>query len=117
MTRFLDACKQSSAILLPFRDILIAGKIREEDAAFILSAKGLFKLFSDLHLIFASQYLHCVDSDHVLSCWVYSMAHCTAEKLIHPTLPTPKANKIFSRLLLDQNNNVVVTQVTKPPTH
>ena len=68
MTRFLDACKQSSAILLPFLDILIAGKIREEDAAFILSAKGLFKLFSDLHSIFANQYLHCVDSDHVLSC-------------------------------------------------
>ena len=60
MAGFLDACKQSSAILVPFLDILIAGKIRKEEAAFILSAKGLFtlELFSDL--IFANQYLHCV---------------------------------------------------------
>ena len=65
MAEFLDACKQSSAILIPFLDTLIAGKIREEDTAFILSAKGLFtlELFFDLHLNFANQYLHCVDSD------------------------------------------------------
>ena len=55
MAGFLDACKQSSAILVPFLNTLIAGKIREE-AAFILSAKGLFtlELFSDLHSIFTN---------------------------------------------------------------
>ena len=44
MAGFLDACKQSSAILVLFLDILIAGKIREEEVAFILPAKGLFTL-------------------------------------------------------------------------
>ena len=41
MAGFLDGCKQSSAILVPFLDTLIAGKIQEEEAAFIVSAKGL----------------------------------------------------------------------------
>ena len=83
MAGFLDACKQSSAILVPFLNTLIAGKIQEE-AAFILSPKGLstLELFSDLDSIFANQYLHCVDSDRVLSCKVYAVAHRTAEKLI-----------------------------------
>ena len=111
MAGFLDACKQSSAILVPFLNTLIAGKIREEDPAFILSAKGLFtlELFSDLHSIFANQYLHCVDSDCILSCKVYPVAHHNAENLIHPTMQTPKADKIFNSLHLDQNNNVLVT--------
>ena len=83
MAGFLDACKQLSAILVPFLDTLIAGKFQEE-AAFILSAKGLsiLELFSDLDSIFANQYLHCVDSDCVLSSKVYAVAHRTAEKLI-----------------------------------
>ena len=71
MAGFLNACKQSSAILVPFLNTLLAGKIRgEEEALFILSAKGLFtlELFSDLHSIFANQYLHCVDSDRALCC-------------------------------------------------
>ena len=108
MAGFLNACKQSSAILVPFLDTLITEKVREEDAALFLSAKGLFTLglFSDLHSIFANQYLHCVDSDRVLSCEVYAVAHRTAEKLIHPT---PKTDKIFNSLHLDQNNNVLVT--------
>ena len=111
MTGFLDACKQSSAILIPFLDILIPGKIREDDAEFILSAKGLFisELFSDLQSIFANKYLHCVDSDRVLSCEVYAVAHRTAKNLIHPTLPTPTADKIFNSSHLDHNNNVLVT--------
>ena len=41
MAGFLDGCKQSSAILVPFLDTLIAGKIQEEEAAFIISAEGL----------------------------------------------------------------------------
>ena len=109
MAGFLNACKQSSAILVPFLDKLIAEKVAaEEDAALFLSAKGLFtlELFSDLHSIFANQYLHCVDSDHVLNYEVYAVAHGTAEKLIHPT---PKTDKIFNSLHLDQNNNVLVT--------
>ena len=69
MARFLDGCNQSSNILVPFLDTLIAGKIREEEAAYILSATGLFtlELFVDLHHIFTNQYLHCVDSDKILS--------------------------------------------------
>ena len=107
MAGFLNACKKSSAILVPFLDTLIAEKVREEDAALFLSAKGLFtlELFSDQHSIFANQYLHCVDSDRVLSCEVYAVAHRTAEKLIHTT---PKTDKIFNSLHLDQNNNVLV---------
>ena len=42
MAGFLDGCKQSSAILVPFLDTLIAGKIQEEEeAVFVVSAKGL----------------------------------------------------------------------------
>ena len=76
MAGFLDACKHSSAILVPFLDTLITGKIQEA-AAFILSGKGLFtlELFSDPHSIFVNQYLHCIDSDCVLSCKVYAVAH------------------------------------------
>ena len=33
MSGFLDGCKQSSSILVPFLDTLIAGQIREEEAA------------------------------------------------------------------------------------
>ena len=99
---------------LPFLYIfltLIAGKIWEDEAAFILSAKWLFtlELFSDLHLIVANQYLRWVDSDHVLSRGIDDLAHPTAEKLIQPTLPTPNADKIFNNLHLDKNNNVLVT--------
>ena len=67
------------------------------------------ELFSDLHLIVANQYLHRVDSDHVLSRGIDDLAHPTAEKLIQPTLPTTKADKIFNNLHLDKNNNVLVT--------
>ena len=111
MAGSLDAGKQSSAILITFLDTLIAGKIQEEDTAFTLSAKGLFtlELFSDLHSISANWYLHCVDSNRVFSCEVYAVAHHSAEKLIHPTLPTPKADKIFNSLHQDQNNNVLVS--------
>lgn len=103
--------KQSSAILVPFLDTLIARKIQEEGTGIILSVKGLFalELFSNLHSIFTNQYLHCVDNDRVLSCEVYAVAHCTAEKLIQSTLPTPNPDKIFNSLHLDQNNNVLVT--------
>ena len=53
MAGFLDGCKQSSSILIPFLDTLIAGKIREEEAPYIFSAKCLFtlELFADLHHI------------------------------------------------------------------
>ena len=116
MAVFLDACKQSSAILIPFLDTLIAGKIREEDTAFILSVKGLFtlELFFDLHSIFANQYFHCVDSDWGLSCEVYAVALCTVEKLIHPTLPTPKTDKIFNSVHEDQNNDILVALEEDP---
>ena len=44
MADFLDGCKQLS-VLAPLLDTLIPGNIREE-AAYILSAKGLFILAS-----------------------------------------------------------------------
>ena len=103
MAGFLDGCKQSSSILVLFLDTLIVGKIREEEAAFILSAKGLFtlELFADLHPLFSNHYLHSVDSDKVLSCEVYAVARSTANKLVQPPLTTPKADKIFNNLHID----------------
>ena len=67
------------------------------------------ELFFDLYSISANHNLHCVDSDCVLSCEVYTVAHHTAGQLIQPTLPIPKADKIFNSLHLDQTNNVLVT--------
>ena len=86
MAGFLDGCKQSSSILVPFLDTLINGKIRDEETAVILSARGLFclELFADFHPVFSNQYLHCVDSDRILSCEVYDVAQVTAKKLIDP---------------------------------
>ena len=78
---------------MDYCNVGIAGKIREEEAAFIPSAKRLstLELFSDPHSIFANQYLHYVDSDRVLSCEVYAVAHHISEKLIQHKLLTPKA--------------------------
>ena len=111
MAGFLDGCKQSSSISVPFLGTLIAGQIRKEEPAFILCAKGLYtlELFADLNPIFANQYLHCVDSDKVLSCEVHGVARLTADNLIGPTLKTPKADKIFDNLHTDENDNVLVT--------
>ena len=111
MAGFLDGCKQCSGILVPFIDTLIVGKIREEESAVLLSPKGLYtlELFADLHPIFANQYLHAVDSDKVLGCEVHDIAHKTANKLVDPSLSTPKADIIFNSLSVDNNNNVCVT--------
>ena len=114
MAGFLDGCNQASGILVPFIDTLIGGKIREEESAIILSPKGLFtlELFADLYPVFANQYLHVVDSDKILGCEVYNVAHKTAEKLMSSTLETPKADNIYMNPSLDENNNVYVTLVT-----
>lgn len=89
MAGFLDGYKQLSNILVLFLDKLIAGNIWGEDAAYIVSAKGPFilELFADLHPIFSNQYLHCVESDEILSCEVYYVAQTTASKLIKDDLP------------------------------
>ena len=60
----LGGFKQASNILVPFLDTFIAGNTREEETAYILSAKYIFilELFGDLHPIFSNQYLCCVDS-------------------------------------------------------
>ena len=110
MAGFLDGCKQSSSILIPFLDTLTAGKTREEEAAYILSAKGVFtlELFADLH-IFANQYLHCIDSDKILSCEVYNVARSIASKLVRNNISTLKADKIHNNLFLDENKNVMIT--------
>ena len=64
MSGFLDGWKQASKTV-PFLDTIIAGNIREEEAVYILSPKLLFvlQLLTDLHPIFAGQYLHDVDTD------------------------------------------------------
>ena len=113
MAGFLDGCKQSSSILVPFLDTLIVGQIRDEETAIILKPKGLFtlELFADLHPVFSNQYLHVVDSDKILSCEVYAVAHKTAERLLDPLLPTPKADNIYNNLSVDGNDNVLVTLV------
>ena len=76
MAGFFEGCMQSSSIDILFLDTLIAGKIREEEAAYILSAKGLFtlELFAGFYNIFANQYLHCIDSDRILSWEIYNVA-------------------------------------------
>ena len=58
---------------------------------------------------FLSIIIFSVDSDCVLSCEVYTVAHHTAGQLIQPTLLIPKADTIFNSLHLDQTNNVLVT--------
>ena len=91
MLGFVDICNQGSSILVPFIDTRIGGKIREEERVILLSPEGLFtlELFADLHSVLANQYLHVVDSDKILSCEVYNVAHKTAEILISSTLKTP----------------------------
>ena len=110
MAGFRDACKQSSSILVPFLDTLIAGNIRKEVSAYMLSAKGLYtlELFADLH-VFACQFLQCVDSDKILSCEVFQVTDATAKKLIDPNLSTPKADVIYNGLHCDDYNNAIVT--------
>ena len=60
MAGFLDACVQSSHIIVPFLDALVNSKIREDETKFIASPKGVFllQLFADLHPVFANRYLH-----------------------------------------------------------
>ena len=114
MAGFLDGCKQFSSILVPFIDTLIVGEVREEESAILLTPKGLFtlELFAYLHPVFANQYLHVVNSDKILSCEVFNIAHQTAQKLLSPTMSMPKADSIYNNLSVDKNDNVYVTLVS-----
>lgn len=40
MSGFLDACGQASSIIVPFLDTLVAGEIRKDEAAYLMSPKG-----------------------------------------------------------------------------
>ena len=81
----------------------------EREAAFTLSTKGLFtlELFSNLHSVFTNHDFHFVSCDRVLSWEVCAVFHRINEKLIQPTLPTPKTDKIFNSLHSNLNNNVL----------
>lgn len=76
MAGFLDACVQSSGIIVPFLDTfldsisLVNYKIQQDQTKFISGPKGkhLLQLFTDLHPVFTNRYLHWVDSDNVLIC-------------------------------------------------
>ena len=111
MAGFFDGCKQPLNILVQFLDMLIAGNIREEEAAYILKSKGLFilEIFADLHSIFSNLYLQCVDSDKILSCKVFNVVKATTSKIVKDDLSTPKVEKIHDNLYLDKNKNVLVT--------
>ena len=108
MAGFLDACKQASVILTPFLDTLVAGNIRRKYAAYLLSAKGIYtsELFADLHPVFADKFLHCVDSDTILSCEAFQVAGETALKLKDNALLTPKADAVLEGLGTDQHNMI-----------
>ena len=69
---------------------------------------GLFllRLFDDLHLVFANIYIHRLDSDHVLLCEVFIIAHQTAKLLPSSDLKTPKSDYFLENVMVDQNNNV-----------
>ena len=111
MAGFLDACKQASGIFTPFLDMLVTGNIRKTEAAYLLSAKGIYTLalFADLYPVFADKFLHCVDSDTILSCEAFQVAEETALKLKDNALLTPKADAVLEGLSTDQHNNVIAT--------
>lgn len=41
MSGFLDACRQTSKIIIAFLDTLVGGKIRKDETAYLLSPKGV----------------------------------------------------------------------------
>ena len=56
----------------------------------------LIQLFTDIHPVFANNYLHKVDSDKLLVCEAYSVAQKTATILKDPALETLKADEIIT---------------------
>ena len=65
MSGFMDACVQSSKILVPLLDTIITMKIFPEETSFIGSANGVYMLepFADINKVFTNEYLDKVDSD------------------------------------------------------
>lgn len=108
MAGFLDACLQSSKIIVPFLDTVISAGIRPDEVSYLSSPKGLcmLQLFADIHQVFANEYLHNVDSDKVLVCETYEVAHNTADKLLNPDLLTPKADAFCASLHVDEYKNI-----------
>ena len=105
---FLDACVQSSRIIVPFLDTLVNQKIREDETKLIASPKGVFllQLFADLHQVFANRYLHRVDSDEVLICEVHQVA-CEIAVLLDENLSTPLADPLYDSFKGDQQGNII----------
>ena len=108
MPGFLDACVQSSRIIVPFLDTLVNHKIWQHETKFIASPKGVYllQLFSDLHPVFPNRYLHQIDSDNVLICEVHCVAYGTASLLLHESLFTPLADALYNSLAEDQHGNI-----------
>ena len=75
MAGFLDACLQSSKVIVPLLDTIITMKIRPDETSFIGSAKGVYMLqvFTDLHKLFADKFLHKVDWNEMLACEAYNV--------------------------------------------
>ena len=70
---------------------------------------GLYvlQLFSDLHHLYSSQYIHRVDSDTKIICESYNQATKTADAL--KTVETPKSAKLLELLTADEYGNVTAT--------
>ena len=66
----------------------------------------MLQLFTDLHLVFTKNYLHCVDSDKILICEVHNATHHTAETLRDPSIQTLLADSLYNSLFTDKNQNV-----------
>ena len=73
-------------------------------------ALGVYQLqlFADVHQTYADNYLHHVDSDNILICECYHVAHGVAEKFDSgEQFSTPKADKFCDSLYLDEFSNAI----------
>ena len=73
----------------------------------------MLQLMHDLHPLFTYSFLHCVDSDKILSCEVFQIAEKTAMALESPNLATPMAMMIHDGLSEDAETNDVTATITK----
>ena len=75
-------------------------------------------LFADLYPVFASKYLHCVDSNKILACETFAVAKKTAMKLLdNQNLQTPKADALEESLSVDSDQNIFVEFEVKRHKH
>ena len=75
-------------------------------------------LFADLYPVFASKYLHCVDSNKILACETFVVAKKTAMNLLdNQNLQTPKADALEESLSVDSDQNKFVEFEVKRHKH